>query len=225
MNKITTYVEQFIWNNWKMYLLQHSTCLCDNILPIKDIDAEKPYDRYEDFANQLEQHIGLGSYVVQQATQFSNLPYITVNVQQVEVDNCSARIALVFNVVFATDTPSNEQTTREPGNSSEGVAAFRADIISSLDEMMYSAFGENAEGYGSRAFFDSLRDSIVTNPVNPTQTKDWQYNLVGTVDGDKIVTSVHQLKREDRSSGLSVFDVVYYVDINRLYGDGVDCGC
>lgn len=227
MTNLSTWAEKFLWNNFKMYLLEYPTCLCDNILAVKDANNINPFSRYTDFANQIEQHIGLGSYVVQQATQFSNLPYVTVNIEHIEVGHCAARVAMSFNIVFATDTPSNEDTSREPGNSSEAVAAFRADIISSLDQMMYGAFGnKEPDGvYSSPAFFDALRDQELPNPVKPEQTKLWEYNVVGTVDDEKFITAVHQLKREDRSSGLSVFDVIYHIDINKLYGGDIDCGC
>lgn len=229
MSKMSTWVEKFLWNNLKMYLQQYPSCLCDNILVVNDETADDPMNRYDDFLNALENHIGLGSYVVQQATQFSNLPYITVNIAPIDIGNCATRVVIGFDVVFATDTPSHEHTKRETGNSSEATASFRANILSALDELMYSAYDELAYAttgqYISQAFFDRLRDQVVSSPFDRTKTKAWKYNVVGQVDEEKTITEVRQLKREDRSSGLSVFHVVYKLDINKLYGDGIDCGC
>ena len=227
-SKMSTWVEKFLWNNIKMYLMQYPSCLCDNILVVKDATADDPIDRYEDFLNSLENHFGLGSYTVQQATQFSNLPYVTVNIAPIDIGHCATRVVLGFDIVFATDTPSNEHTKRETGNSSEATASFRANIMASLDELMYEAFdgGAYKGQFINQAFFDRLRDQTLSSPTNRGgETKPWKYNIVGQVDEEKTITEVAQLKREDRSSGLSVFHVVYKLDINRLYGDGVDCGC
>lgn len=230
MSKMSTWVEKFLWNNMKMYLQQFPSCLCDNILVVKDEDADDPMNRYEDFLNSLENHFGLGSYVVQQAAQFSNLPYVTVNIAPIDIGNCATRVVIGFDIVFATDTPSHDHTRRETGNSSEAAASFRANIMSALDELMYYAYDGAAYAAAGQfapntAFFDRLRDQVVSSPFDRSKTKAWKYNVVGQVDEEKVVTEVTQLKREDRSSGLSVFHVVYKLDINKLYGDGVDCGC
>lgn len=226
-SKMSTWAEKFLWNNFKMYLMQYPSCLCDNILVVKNEEADDPMERYEDFLNALENHLGLGSYVVQQAAQFSNLPYVTVNFAPIDIGNCSTRVVIGFDIVFATDTPSHEHTKKETGNSSEAAASFRANIMSALDELMYEAFDATAFAgqYMNQAFFDRLRDQTVSSPFNRSLTRDWKYNVIGTVDEEKTVTEVTQLKREDRSSGLSVFHVVYKMDINKLYGDGIDCGC
>lgn len=220
---LSTWVEKFLWNNLKMYLLEYDTCLCDAILKVKDATSNTPATRYEDFFNQLEAHIGLGSYVTQQATQFSELPYITVRIAPYDVGHCAARAIISFDVVFATDVPHKDQD-KNPGNSSEAVATFRAKVMNSLDKLMYEAY-DYEETYESPAFFDRLRDQTLPNPIDPEQTLPWTYNVVGTVSDEKDITEVIQLKREDRSSGLSVFTVTYTIDINKLYGDDVDCNC
>lgn len=226
-SKLSTWAEKFLWNNLKMYLMQYPTCLCDNILVVKDEEADDPMERYDDFLNALENHLGLGSYVIQQAAQFSNLPYVTVNIAPIDIGNCSTRVVIGFDIVFATDTPSHEHTKKETGSSSEAVASFRANMMAALDELMYEAFdGVAFSGqYMNQAFFDRLRDQTLSSPIDRSKTKPWKYNVVGLVDEEKTVTEVTQLKREDRSSGLSVFHVVYKLDINKLYGDGIDCGC
>lgn len=229
MSSITTFAEKFIWNNLKMALIQYESCLCDHLLTIANKDATAPIDRYQDFLNQLEAHIGLGSYVTQQATQFSNLPYITVNIYPYDLGSCNAKATVAFDVVFATDTPTNTSVSKNPGNSSEAVATFRANIIDALDQLMYRFYNlEEALETGihsSPAFFDRLRDQELPSPTNPEKTKQWIYNIVGTVAEEKEVTEVIQLKREDRASGLSVFTVAYTIEISKLYGDDVDCGC
>lgn len=226
--KITTYAEQFIWLNLKMALMQFESCLCDHILQIANPNTNIPIDRYKDFMNQLEAHIGLGSYVVQQATQFSNLPYITVNIYPYDLGSCNARATVAFDVVFATDTPNNTSVSKNPGNSSEAVATFRANILDALDQLMYRFYDLDESlstgQHSSPAFFDRLRDQTLPNPVNPDKTKLWKYNMVGTVAEEKEVTEVIQLKREDRTSGLSVFTVAYTIEISKLYGE-VECDC
>lgn len=220
---LSTWVEKFLWNNLKMYLMEYDTCLCDALLKVKDANSNLPINRYEDFLNQLEAHIGLGSYVTQQATQFSTLPYITVRIAPYDVGHCASRAIVSFDVVFATDVPHGTDD-KNPGNSSEAVATFRARIMDSLDKLMYEAY-DREEVYDSPAFFDRLRDQTLADPLNPERTLPWKFNVVGTVSDEKDITEVIQLKREDRSSGLSVFTVTYYLDISKLYGDGVDCGC
>lgn len=227
---ISTYVEKFLWNNLKMYLMLYESCLLDNLLVVDNEMADLPIERYRNFMEELNNHLGLGSYVAQQATQFSNTPYITVRISPYDIGHCTAKAIMSFDVVFSTDTPHNTDADKNPGNSSESVAAFRAAIINGLDKLMYEAFTPS-DNYGvtgvyrSPAFFDALRDETLPNPVKPEETADWIYNVNGTVDDDKEITEVIQLKREDRSSGLSVFTVSYIININGLYGGDVDCGC
>lgn len=222
---LSTWVEKFVWNNLKMYLMQWQTCLLDTMLVVDNQESETPITRYRDFMNELEAHVGLGSYVTQQATQFSNLPYLTVRISPYDVGHCAARCLISFDVVFATDTPHNTDADKNPGNSSESVATFRANIMNALDALMYNAYDKVDGVYESPAFFDRLRDQAIPNPTKPEETADWKYNIIGTVADEKDVTEVIQLKREDRQSGLSVFTVTYTINIDRLYGGDVDCGC
>lgn len=231
MSAIVNNAEKWLWNNLKMYLMQYPTCFLDNLLKIKDPNATTPVDRYDDFVNQLESHIGLGSYVVNQAAQFSTVPYVTVNIMAIPTGTCSTRVVMGFDIVFTTDSPrpDDKTTTQYVGNSSEAVAAFRSNIANGLDLIFHDAFGDlYPVGVGpapDRAFFDRLRGQELLNPVNPNQKTQWQYNIIGQVDDDNTITEVTQLRREDRSSGLAVFHVVYKLDLNRIYGDGISCGC
>lgn len=227
MSAIVNNAEKFVWNNLKMYLMQYSTCFLDNILKVKDKDAELPIDRYEDFINQFEQHIGLGSYVVNQAAQFSHVPYVTVNIVAIPSRGCNTRVIMGFDVIFTTDSPrpTEEQSLQYVGNSSESVASFRANIANGLDKIFHGALDDISTDPVDAAFFDRLRGQTIPNPADPTDTKEWKYNIIGNVDEENTMSEVTQLKREDRSSALSVFHLVYKLDINRLYGDGIDCGC
>lgn len=227
MSTIVNNAEKFIWNNLKMYLMQYPTCFLDNILKVKDDTATTPIDRYEDFINQLEKHIGLGSYVVNQAEQFSDVPYVTVNIAAIPSEGCTTRVVIGFDIVFTTDSPrpDNEQSLQYVGNSSEAVASFRANIANGLDQIFHGAMDDISPDPIDAAFYDRLRDQTIPNPVNPSQTAPWKYNIRGNVDDDNTISEVQQLKREDRSSALSVFHIVFKMDLNRLYGDGIDCGC
>ena len=227
MIKLSTYAEKFLWNTLKMYLMQFRTCLCDNLLEVKDDSADFPIDRYNDFLTSLENHIGLGSYTLQEPTQFSNLPYVNVRFQPVDLGSCSTRVIATFDVAFASDLPNAvDDQTKYTGNSSESVAAFRANIISSLDELMFNAYDPSARPDNmTQAFYDRLRDQTIPNPTDISQTTAWKYNIVGQVDEESTISEVTQLKLEDRNSGLSVFQVVYRLDLNKLYGDGIDCQC
>ena len=227
MIKLSTYAEKFLWNNLKMYLMQYPTCLCDNLLQVVDNEADFPIDRYKDFITSLEHHIGLGSYTIQEPTQFSNLPYVNVRIIPSDIGSCSTRVTLAFDIVFATDLPAaNDDQTKYAGNSSEAVAAFRANIISALDDLMFNAYDKDTYPDGlNQAFYDRLRDQTIPNPADPSQTADWKYNVIGQVDSEGRISEVTQLKTEDRNSGLSVFQVLYRLDLNKLYGNGVDCQC
>lgn len=229
MSQISDNAEKFLWNNLKMYLMQYQTCFLDNILKVKDESAAYPIDRYEDFINSFEKHIGLGSYTAGQAAQFSNVPYVTVNINTYPLHSCQTRVTMRFDILFTTDSPRPDRndSTQYVGNSSEAVASFRANIANGLRQIMHQAYNEDAyEGESpDLAFFDRLRDQTLPNPANIDDTRDWAYNVVGQVDEDSIITDVYQLKREDRSSGLLMFSIRYTMNINRLYGDGIDCGC
>lgn len=227
MSAIVNNAEKFIWNNLKMYLMQYPTCFLDNILKVKDEEADLPIDRYEDFINQLEKHIGLGSYVVNQAEQFSDVPYVTVNIAAIPSEGCTTRVVIGFDIVFTTDSPrpDNTQSLQYVGNSSEAVASFRANVANGLDQIFHGALDDISTDPIDAAFFDRLRDQTLPNPINPNDTREWKYNITGHVDDDNTISEVQQLKREDRSSALSVFHIVYKMDLNRLYGDGIDCGC
>lgn len=227
MIKLSTYAEKFLWNTLKMYLMQFPTCLCDNILEVTNDEADFPVDRYKDFFTSLDNHIGLGSYTLQEPPQFSNLPYINARFQPIDLGSCSTRVIVTFDVSFASDLPNAvDDQTKYTGNSSEAVAAFRANIISALDELMFNAYDHDAYPDGlNQAFFDRLRDQTIPNPVDPSKTAAWKYNIVGQVDAETTISEVTQLKKEDRNSGLSVFQVVYRLDLNKLYGDGIDCQC
>lgn len=235
MSRIVSSAEKWIWNNLKMYLMQYPTCLCDNILNVVDEDAVMPADRYKDFFNQLEKHIGLGSYTIEQPTMFSNLPYITVRVEPVDLGNCNFEAFVVFDVTFATDVPGDinsihgeDDSTKYAGNSSESVASFRKNIVDSLDNLFYHAFdGADVDNldWGSQAFFDRLRGQTLPNPANPAETKPWKFNMKGSVYPEVDLTQVYQLKKEDRQSGLSVFHVTYKLDINCLYEEDSDKDC
>lgn len=229
MSQISDNAEKFLWNNLKMYLMQYHTCFLDNILKVKDESAVYPIDRYEDFINSFEKHIGLGSYTAGQAAQFSNVPYVTVNIDAYPLRGCATRATMRFDILFTTDSPrpNKDDSTQYVGNSSEAVASFRANIANGLREIMHQAYNpDNYEGESpDLAFFDRLRDQTIPNPVNIDDTRDWAYNVVGSVDDESYMSEVIQLKREDRSSGLLLFTVTFHMDINRLYGDGIDCGC
>lgn len=226
--RITTFAEEFLWNNLKMVLIEYQTCLCDSLLTVVNHNSHDPMTRYEDFLNQLEAHIGLGSYVVQQATQFSATPYITVNIFPYDLGSCNARATMAFDIVFATDTPDGNDR-KNPGNSSEAVASFRARVIDALDQLMYRCYdlpeALKSGVHSSPAFFDRLRDQVLPSPTNPEDRRRWRYNIIGTVAEEKEVTDVIQLKREDRTSGLSVFTVSYTIELSRLYNHKVDCNC
>lgn len=226
MSTIVNNAEKFVWNNLKMYMMQYPTCFLDNILKIKDESAELPVDRYEDFVNQLEKHVGLGSYIVNQAEQFSDVPYVTVNIIASPIGGCNTRVYMGFDIIFTTDSPrpDAEQSLQYVGNSSEAVASFRANLANGLDQIFHRAYADT-DPYREAAFFDRLRDQTLSNPVRPSQTAEWKYNIIGAVDDYNYISEVTQLKREDRSSALSVFHIRYRLDLNRLYGDGVDCGC
>lgn len=231
-SKMVAQAEPFLWNNFKMYLMQFPTCLLDLFLEIKDPNADKPIDRYVDFMNELEAHVGLGSYVSGQAAQFTRTPYLTVNIQAIPMGGCSTRVVFGFDVVYATDVPKapNGNLTRYVGSSSEAVADFRADVMMALDELFFYAFDENdprreEDALFSQAFFDRLRDQELANPTDPNQTVQWMYNVEGHVDDDSTISEVSQLKREDRSTQLNVFHLVYKMDLNRLRNPEWDCGC
>lgn len=230
-NKIVAKGEEFVWNNLKFYLMSYATCLLDLLLEVKDANAENPFDRYKDFPNSLEEHLGLGSYVTGQAAQFSKTPYITVNIQPIPTGSCTTRVVMGFDVVFSTDTPRAEDgTTRYVGSSAESVAKFRADIMTALDELFYYAYDEDDErAYNdatfSQSFMDRFSGQEVTNPANPNDKRMWQYNMEVFVDEDASMSEVVQLKREDRYTGLNVFHIVHKFDINRMWSDDFDCGC
>lgn len=226
MNKLSALAELYLWNNFKFYLMTHKTCLCDNVLPIANSESDDPMLRYNDFVNSLDQHIGLGSYVAGQAAQFSRSPYITMRVVPLDRGSCSTRVVLSFDVMYGVDTPDNlTGQTGYPGNSSESIAAWRSNICSSLDKLMFNAFSDGAKHYSSWSFFDELRDTAWVNPVTKAgDPKDWKFNILGHVDNSVEISEVVQLKREDRSSSALVFTVVYNLDIDRLYGRD-DCGC
>ena len=228
-SKMVGEAERFLWNNWKFYLMTYPTCLMDTILEVVDPDSTNPYTRYKDFANELEAHMGLGSYVTGQAAQYSRIPYITVNFQAIPMGGCSTRVVCGFDIAYATDTPKapNNDLTRDVGSSGESVADFRADIMMGLDEMFYYAFDE-AEHHNelySQAFFDRLYKKEVVNPTNPNEKKKWLYNVKGLVDDDSTISAVTQLKREDRSIQLNLFHVVYKMDLNELSTENWECGC
>lgn len=235
MSRIVSSVEKWVFVNLKMYLMQYPTCLCDNILNVVDDKADMPADRYEDFFNQLEKHFGLGSYTIEQPTLFSNLPYVTINVEPVDLGNCNFEAYVTFDITFATDVPADinsqhgdDSSTKYVGNSGEAVASFRKNIVDSFDNLFYHAFPEDDVDdldWNTQAFFDRLRDQTLPNPANPLETKRWQYNMKGQVYPDVDLTPVYQLKKEDRQSGLSVFHVTYKLDINCLYEENDDNCC
>lgn len=224
---IVAKAESYLWNNWKFYLQSYNTCLLDLLLSVENENATTPIERYRDFLNELEKHMGLGSYVNVQAAQFSNIPYLTVNLQAVPMGKCNTRVVMGFDIVFSTDTPpATDSSTFYVGSSSESVAKFRSDMINAINQIMYQAFGNNeANGWESQAFFDLLRDNEVQNPTNPADKTQWKYNIRGSVEDEITMTEVEQLKREDRTVGLSVFHVIYHIDIYNLW-DGINYfGC
>lgn len=226
-SEIVAQSEKYIWNNFKFYLMEYGSCLLDMVLEVQDEDSGKPFQRYKDFSNQLEQHMGLGSYVTGQPAQFSKIPYITVNIQAVPMGNCNTRVVMGFDIVYSTDTPkSPDDTTAYIGSSAEAVAEFRSRMVTALNDLMYRAWGdEDTELGATRSFFDVLRNSEVSNPVNPDETKKWMYNMRGQVDANVEITEVTQLKTEDRYVGLNLFHVIYNIDVYELW-DGINrIGC
>ena len=225
-NQITALAELYLWSNFKFYLQSRTTCLMDNFLPIENANSDDPTVRYKDFSNALDQHVGLGSYVSGQAAQFSRFPYLTMNINALDRGNCSTRVILTFDIAYGVDTPDALiNQINYPGNSSEAIAAWRANVCSALNQIMYDAFNPGQTHYGSQAFFDALRDTKWVNPITKKgDPKEWKYNIIGHVDPDVQIGEVYQLKREDRSSACLVFSVSYALDIDRLYGRD-NCGC
>lgn len=211
--------------------MSQPTCLLDLLLEIKDPNADNPFDRYVDFPNSLEEHMGLGSYTTGQAAQFSKTPYLTVNIAPIPTGNCSTRIVMGFDVVYSTDTPPAEDgTTRYVGSSSESVAKFRADMMTAIDELFYYAYPDDdprieEDAAFQQSFMDALAGTLVTNPANPNESHEWEYNVSSFVNEDAEISEVSQLKREDRSTGLNVFHIMQKFDVNRMWGNGWDCGC
>ena len=222
MSVMTSEAERFIWNNLRMYLLTYPTCLLDNVLGAKN-NSDRPIERYDNLLARLDQHIGLGSYTNTQPTQFSRLPFITVNIAVISGDYCNTRVVLGFDIAFDTDTPDDKKGSYSVGNTNEAVASFRANILSSLDELMYDA--TDSPHYEEISFFDALREQTIPNPTTPEDMREWKYNIWGSVDSKVEISEISQLKREDRSSAISVFSVVYTMDLNRLKGNHIDCGC
>ena len=235
MSRITSSVEKWLWSNFKMYLMQYPTCLCDNLLRVVDDTATVPSERYYDFFNQLEAHIGLGSYTIEQATMFSNLPYLTMRIETLDLGDCNYEAFVSFVITFATDVPGSinslegeDNSTKYVGNSSEAVASFRKNILDSLDSLFYHAFSDDDAdrmNWDTQAFYDRLRDQTLPNPANPSETRAWKYNMKGQVYPEVDVSRVTQLKKEDRTSGLSSFNAIYKLDINCIYEDEDDGGC
>lgn len=231
VNKMVARAEEYIWNCWKFYLMSNATCLLDLLLEVQSPEADNPFERYKDFPNSLEQHMGLGSYVTGQAAQFSKTPYMTVNIMPIPVGNCTTRVVMGFDIVWSTDTPeARDGTTRYVGSSAESVAKFRADIMTALDELFYYAYPDDDPRLEENAsfqqsFMDALAGATVVNPTNPNETTEWEYNMTTFVNEDAEMSEVTQLKREDRSTGLNVFHVVQKFDVNRMWGNGWDCGC
>lgn len=232
VSQMVAQAEPFLWNNFKMYLMQFPTCLLDLILEVQNEKATNPVERYKDFLNELEAHIGLGSYVNGQAAQFSRTPYITVNIQAIPMGGCSTRAVIGFDVVYSTDTPKapNDNLTRYVGSSAESVADFRAGVMMALDELFYYAFPDNDErlkedALFSQTFFDRLRGQTLVNPTNPNESIEWPYGIIGQVDEDSTMSEVTQFKREDRSSGLNLFHIVYKMDLNGLISPDWEESC
>lgn len=224
---IASQVEKYLWNNWKFYLQTYATCFLDTLLEVVSPESESPFERYRDFSNELEKHMGLGSYVNAQAAQFSNIPYVTVNIQAVPMGNCHTRVIMGFDIVFSTDTPkAPNESTFYAGSSSESVAEFRSNIIEGINRLMYHAFGkEEIDPWRQQSFFDVLRNQTVTNPLDNSQTKEWAFNIRGQVNDSITITEVEQLKREDRSVGLNVFHVIYNIEIYKLWDGENTFGC
>lgn len=228
MNRdIVARAEDFLWSCFKYYLMSYQTCLLDLILKIKDEEATNPFDRYVDLANELDAHIGLGSYVNGQAAQFSKTPYITVNIQPIPMGDCTTRVVMGFDIVYSTDTPkAPDDMTRYIGSSSESVAAFRRAMVDALDQLFYRASGdEELSKFDEQAFYDVLYNKEVVNPTDPTDIREWDYNVIGQVNSEVTISEVTQLKREDRSVGLNLFHIVYTIDIDRLQTADEDFGC
>lgn len=232
-NRISAHAEEYIWNNWKFYLMSFGTCLLDLLLEVQNPNSDNPFERYKDFPNSLEEHMGLGSYTTGQAAQFSKTPYLTVNIQPIPMGGCATRVVMGFDIVYSTDTPKAEDgMTRYVGSSAESVAKFRADIMTALDEMFYYAYDEEDERAlndltFTQSFMDRLAGQEVVNPANPNEKTMWEYNVKAFIDEDAEISEVSQLKREDRYTGLNVFHVVHKMDINRMWSpvSGFDCGC
>lgn len=233
-SKIVARAEEFIWNCWKFYLMSYPSCFLDLILEIKDETADNPFDRYKDFPNSLEQHMGLGSYTTGQPAQFSKTPYVTVNIQAIPTGTCSCRAVMGFDIVYSTDTPkADDGMTRYVGSSSESVAAFRADMMTAIDQLFYYAYADDdprigADALFTQSFMERLKGQEVVNPANPNEKKAWEYNIEAFVDeagSISEITEVSQLKREDRYTGLNVFHIIHTFDVNRLWSSDMDCGC
>lgn len=229
MSKIADNAEKWLWQNLRMYLMTYPTCLLDNLLKIKDPESDVPAERYEDFFNQFNQHMQLGSYSAGQPAQFNNVPYVTVDIRAYANYSCSTRVVMTFDVLFTTDSPrpNAKTSTQYVGNSSEAVATFRANMANAVADIMKTAYDpEEYPGESpTMAFFDRLRDQTIADPRDASKTALWKYNLRGWVEDDGDMTQVYQLKKEDRSSGLLMFSISYDVTLDRMYGDGFDCGC
>lgn len=230
-NSMVGKAEEWIWNNWKFYLMSFPTCFLDLILQIRDDDAQNPFDRYVDFPNSLEEHMGLGSYVTGQPAQFSKTPYVTVQIQAIPMGSCNTAVVMGFDVVYSTDTPKAEDSmTRYVGSSAESVAKFRADMMAALNQMFYYAYAdddtrpENDLAF-TQSFMDRLAGQQVVNPANPNEIKEWEYNMTAFVDQDATMSEVNQLKREDRYTGLNYFHISFSFDITRMWDKNWDCGC
>lgn len=237
MNKaIVALAEEFIWSNFKGYLLNHQSCLLDLLCPIDNFNSNKPIERYKDLLNWFDAHIGLGSYVTGQAAQFSKTPYITMNIATVPTNHCGVTCIVGFDIVYATDVPpAPDEQTKYIGSSSEAVAAFRADIGAALNELFFYAYGDaeiDEDGkeiepnrFYTQSFYDAMYNQEITDPIDSTKKAKWAYNIIGDTDDEVTMSEVSQLKREDRSTQLNVFHMVYKIDISHLYGTDVDCGC
>lgn len=124
-----------IYINLKKWLQVYgSPEILDHFIQPDNPDKENPYERYNDFDRQFNEHVGTTEHI--QHNQGVEFPYLAIDIKETGGSRgCFAEYTIDFSVYYSSVSPQAGRVCIE--NTPEGKLEYRDNVVCSLKWAMY----------------------------------------------------------------------------------------
>lgn len=169
--------EYILFRNFKRWLFIYGQPLLDLLLPIKNSEATKPIDRYENLPENFNKHFNLLAYYSSQLQP--DLPVVLLSFEDLSNNDCFLTYRVTFDVYFQTISPNDCKDDRIViCNSPEEILRFKQLIQEALCILMY-----NTDKDMRKQIFNG---KLWEYPINYTVVEESYGDLTGIM-GDEVL--------------------------------------